>query len=124
RASKPACANDLAAMQPASPRGERRASGCPPNPLREARKRDGEGGIRTLEAGISPPNALAGRRLQPLGHFSGRSQGYRTVPPVPAGRQARDGRVAQSWTRAIRSLRLITFTSMPPSRTSKPASRG
>src|SRR5262249_52445622 len=33
---------------------------------------DGEGGIRTLEAGISPPNALAGRRLQPLGHFSGR----------------------------------------------------
>src|SRR5205814_4200155 len=33
-------------------------------------RRDGEGGIRTLEAGISPPNALAGRRLQPLGHFS------------------------------------------------------
>src|SRR3954465_8299082 len=33
--------------------------------------RNGEGGIRTLEAGISPPNALAGRRLQPLGHFSG-----------------------------------------------------
>ena len=35
--------------------------------------RSGEGGIRTLEAGISPPNALAGRRLQPLGHFSGRA---------------------------------------------------
>src|SRR6266487_3962613 len=35
----------------------------------------GEGGIRTLEAGISPPNALAGRRLQPLGHFSGRIDG-------------------------------------------------
>ncbi len=32
---------------------------------------NGEGGIRTLEAGFSPPNALAGRRLQPLGHFSG-----------------------------------------------------
>ena len=32
---------------------------------------NGEGGIRTLEAGITPPNALAGRRLQPLGHFSG-----------------------------------------------------
>src|SRR5919202_501980 len=31
---------------------------------------NGEGGIRTLEAGDSPPNALAGRRLQPLGHFS------------------------------------------------------
>ena len=36
--------------------------------------RNGEGGIRTLEAGISPPNALAGRRLQPLGHFSGDGQ--------------------------------------------------
>src|SRR5439155_10429875 len=32
---------------------------------------DGEGGIRTLEARIHAPNALAGRRLQPLGHFSG-----------------------------------------------------
>ena len=47
-----------------------------------ARKGDflsGEGGIRTLEAGISPPNALAGRRLQPLGHFSGRA--HRTAAP-------------------------------------------
>src|SRR5436305_10846691 len=32
---------------------------------------DGEGGIRTLEGGSYPLNALAGRRLQPLGHFSG-----------------------------------------------------
>ena len=40
-----------------------------PPPLREAR--DGEGGIRTLEGGNVPLNALAGRRLQPLGHFSG-----------------------------------------------------
>ena len=31
----------------------------------------GEGGIRTLDAGLYPRNALAGRRLQPLGHFSG-----------------------------------------------------
>ena len=31
----------------------------------------GEGGIRTLDGGIHPHNALAGRRLQPLGHFSG-----------------------------------------------------
>jgi hypothetical protein len=38
-------------------------------------RRSGEGGIRTLEAGISPPNALAGRRLQPLGHFSGGAKG-------------------------------------------------
>ena len=32
---------------------------------------NGEGGIRTLDGGIHPHNALAGRRLQPLGHFSG-----------------------------------------------------
>src|SRR5919197_2549161 len=32
--------------------------------------RGGEGGIRTLDGGIHPHNALAGRRLQPLGHFS------------------------------------------------------
>ena len=32
--------------------------------------RSGEGGIRTLDGGIHPHNALAGRRLQPLGHFS------------------------------------------------------
>jgi hypothetical protein len=34
--------------------------------------RSGEGGIRTLDGGIHPHNALAGRRLQPLGHFSAR----------------------------------------------------
>ena len=33
----------------------------------------GEGGIRTLDGGLDPHNALAGRRLQPLGHFSGAS---------------------------------------------------
>src|SRR5436190_4868861 len=32
--------------------------------------RSGGGGIRTLDGGIHPHNALAGRRLQPLGHFS------------------------------------------------------
>src|SRR5881392_4460116 len=32
--------------------------------------RSGEGGIRTLDGGFFPHNALAGRRLQPLGHFS------------------------------------------------------
>src|SRR3954453_2934592 len=31
----------------------------------------GEGGIRTLDGEITPHNALAGRRLQPLGPFSG-----------------------------------------------------
>jgi hypothetical protein len=36
--------------------------------------RSGEGGIRTLDGGIHPHNALAGRRLQPLGHFSARAR--------------------------------------------------
>src|SRR6266545_4541892 len=38
-------------------------------------RRSGEGGIRTLEGGNYPLNALAGRRLQPLGHFSVRGHG-------------------------------------------------
>src|SRR6476469_6258851 len=48
----------------------------------------GEGGIRTLEAGISPPNALAGRRLQPLGHFSKgahRIAAFQTRKPAHGG---------------------------------------
>src|SRR3954454_23491887 len=53
---------------------------------------NGEGGIRTLEAGISPPNALAGRRLQPLGHFSGR----RIVPPSPNGESPREAGFRQA----------------------------
>jgi hypothetical protein len=48
--------------------------------------RSGEGGIRTLDGGIHPHNALAGRRLQPLGHFSaGRSRiadRYFHLPPT------------------------------------------
>ena len=40
----------------------------------------GEGGIRTLDGGLDPHNALAGRRLQPLGHFSGAGQ---IVPQRP-----------------------------------------
>ena len=35
-----------------------------------ADRRDGEGGIRTLDERITTRNALAGRRLQPLGHLS------------------------------------------------------
>ncbi len=35
------------------------------------RKPGGEGGIRTLDTGVSPYNGLANRRLQPLGHLSG-----------------------------------------------------
>src|SRR4029450_11867945 len=33
-------------------------------------KTGGEKGIRTLDTGLSPYNALAGRRLRPLGHLS------------------------------------------------------
>src|SRR5262245_3246959 len=34
------------------------------------RRLSGEGGIRTLDERITTRNALAGRRLQPLGHLS------------------------------------------------------
>ncbi len=51
---------------------------------------NGEGGIRTLEAGLSPPNALAGRRLQPLGHFSGAAHGIAVPrPKIPLQGHAR-----------------------------------
>ena len=40
----------------------------------------GEGGIRTLDGDIHPHNALAGRRLQPLGHFS--ASGHRIAEPL------------------------------------------
>src|SRR5687768_10652767 len=33
---------------------------------------NGEAGIRTRERGLTPYNGLANRRLQPLGHLSGR----------------------------------------------------
>ena len=51
-------------------------------PDKRARRpaRNGEGGIRTLDGGIHPHNALAGRRLQPLGHFSAAVAGYPTFP--------------------------------------------
>src|SRR5439155_17140092 len=61
----------------------------PKGDLRDAPTREsGEGGIRTLEAGISPPNALAGRRLQPLGHFSG---GGIVPAPFPTRKPATAG---------------------------------
>ena len=47
---------------------------------RRDQRRSGEGGIRTLDGGLDPHNALAGRRLQPLGHFSRARASYRTVP--------------------------------------------
>ena len=75
------CGPRLPALRRADPlaRARRRqpngvlVPGCQPVPAIS-----GGGGLRTLEAGFSPPNALAGRRLQPLGHFSRRAQGYRS----------------------------------------------
>jgi hypothetical protein len=65
-----------AALEPAAPHGQ-----GPPSELGHragancgktvgVQASNGEGGIRTLDGGIHPHNALAGRRLQPLGHFS------------------------------------------------------
>src|SRR6516165_9201175 len=43
----------------------------------------GEGGIRTLDTGVSPYNGLANRRLQPLGHLSAASfQQFNTCPSI------------------------------------------
>src|SRR5688500_15766846 len=41
-----------------------------------ARMFGGERGIRTLDTGLSPYNALAGRPLRPLGHLSGEAKLY------------------------------------------------
>src|SRR5579864_4840809 len=38
--------------------------------VRDNEGNGGEGGIRTLDTGVSPYNGLANRRLQPLGHLS------------------------------------------------------
>ncbi len=56
-------------------REEQRAKANSSSTLREApapaaRGLHGEGGIRTLDTGVSPYNGLANRRLQPLGHLS------------------------------------------------------
>src|SRR5689334_19977920 len=57
-------------IPPEGPRPSRALTISSRAPSSRSPNENGEGGIRTLEAGISPPNALAGRRLQPLGHFS------------------------------------------------------
>ena len=54
----------------------------------------GEGGIRTLDAGIHPHNALAGRRLQPLGHFSRIEHGTRFVGKLQGLPRPRDPRIS------------------------------
>jgi hypothetical protein len=53
----------------------------------------GAGGIRTLDRALQPYNGLANRRLQPLGHSSGRG-GYarRGGEPQAAGFKPPDSR--------------------------------
>ena len=60
--------------------------------------KSGEGGIRTLERGLCPSNALAGRRLQPLGHFSVPAQSTHSPGPLPcAGSEGwQSGRMRRS----------------------------
>ena len=57
----------------------------------------GEGGIRTLDGDIHPHNALAGRRLQPLGHFS------ETIIVPPSQENPWFPRDAPSCVRSLRS---------------------
>jgi hypothetical protein len=43
----------------------------------------GDGGIRTLDRALQPYNGLANRRLQPLGHISGKAD----MPDAGASRK-------------------------------------
>src|SRR6266498_6034607 len=65
---------------------------CHPSRPTPGGVRGGEGGIRTLEGGMNPLNALAGRCLQPLGHFSGQISPAQGIPSSggksPVGRMA------------------------------------
>src|ERR1700694_2788509 len=48
----------------------------------------GDGGIRTLDRALQPYNGLANRRLQPLGHISGKAD----MPDAGASRKQISGR--------------------------------
>jgi hypothetical protein len=68
--------------------GSRRSCGAPstkvachPKPVRA--KGGGDGGIRTLDRALQPYNGLANRRLQPLGHISGKAD----MPDTGASRK-------------------------------------
>ena len=63
----------------------------------------GDGGIRTLDRALGPYNGLANRRLQPLGHVSGRvmpsglaRSGQRSLAPRIGARRWSDGRSARA----------------------------
>src|SRR6266516_3141565 len=57
------------------PKGDSASRADARAPGREAEKE----GFEPSRQGFSPPNALAGRRLQPLGHFSGPAQDSRAT---------------------------------------------
>jgi hypothetical protein len=48
-----------------------------------AKQDGGDGGIRTLDRALQPYNGLANRRLQPLGHISGKAD----MPDAGASRK-------------------------------------
>src|SRR5690606_38686580 len=64
------------------------SAGRSARPAAPPARRSGEGGIRTLE-GLLGPNALAGRRLKPLGHLSGNGGGV--GPPSDPSKVAPPG---------------------------------
>ena len=64
--------------------------------LYELRDDGGDGGIRTLDRALQPYNGLANRRLQPLGHISGRSA-RRDICPTRSP-------IASVWRRSLAGL--------------------
>src|ERR1700728_3592741 len=68
----------------------------PIQPRISLRDGGGDGGIRTLDRALQPYNGLANRRLQPLGHISGRNARRDicpTHPPIASVRRAELSRV-------------------------------
>ena len=63
---------------------------------RRSRNEAEKEGFEPSRQGFSPPNALAGRRLQPLGHFSATGpQDSRALCPLPYGVPRRGGRAVE-----------------------------
>ncbi len=98
-------------------------SAARPTPGKVERCSNGEGGIRTLEGGNIPLNALAGRRLQPLGHFSGRhriaalSDPSTVRSPPRTCKESRSSGGGRRWyCRDVRGEPASTFLPAPPFR--------
>src|SRR4051812_36660636 len=75
-------------------------------------------GFEPSRQGLTPPNALAGRRLQPLGHFSGRAKG--TAPLFLLRSKSPFGGMAGKVTRGmLKKPAPLEFPSNSPSRHSR-----